>query len=139
PKEYNGLKLFGSDGRVLTKTAGEQVLAAYRAGASRWVGVDALGVSERLANPHAPHAAKVLQTVDVETILQRKFHVLLDSNHGAGSLLGRQLLTALGCQFTILGEVPNGQFAHPPEPLADNLQSVAAAVRDGKFDVGFCQ
>ena len=30
PKEYNGLKLFGAEGRVLPKTEGEKVLAAYR-------------------------------------------------------------------------------------------------------------
>lgn len=139
PQEYNGLKLFGGDGRVLPKTAGEQVLAAYRAGQTRWVGVDALGTSEHLSDPHASHAEKVLQTVDVQAIRQRNFHVLLDSNHGAGSLLGRHLLTALGCRFTILGDNPNGQFAHPPEPLADNLRSISDAVRQGKYSIGFCQ
>ncbi len=139
PKEYNGLKLFGSEGRVLPKTAGEKVLAAYRDGGARWVGVDGLGGYVRLADPHSAHCEKVLQTVDVAAIRERSFRVLLDSNHGAGSLLGRQLLTALGCKFTILGETPNGQFAHPPEPLADNLRGVSSAVQEGDFDIGFCQ
>lgn len=139
PKEYNGLKLFGSEGRVLPKTAGEKVLAAYRDGGTRWVGVEKLGKYVQLADPHTAHCEKVLQTVDVAAIRGRSFRVLLDSNHGAGSLLGRQLLTALGCSFTILGDAPNGQFAHPPEPLADNLSSVSAAVQSGEFDIGFCQ
>jgi phosphomannomutase len=30
-------------------------------------------------------------------------------------------------------------FEHRPEPLAENLQSVCAAVKSGGFDVGFCQ
>ncbi len=139
PKQYNGLKLFGSDGRVLPKTAGEKVLAAYRDGRTRWVGVEGLGDYVQLADPHSAHCAKVLQTVDVEAVRERAFRVLLDSNHGAGSLLGRQLLIALGCKFTILGDIPNGQFAHPPEPLADNLKSISAAVQKGDFDIGFCQ
>ncbi|MCA9181894.1 MAG: phosphoglucosamine mutase [Planctomycetales bacterium] len=139
PKQYNGLKLFGSDGRVLPKTAGEKVLAAYRAGQTRWVGIDALGSPQALADPHTAHCEKVLATVAVDAIRARQFRVLLDSNHGAGSLLGRQLLTALGCQFTILGETPDGQFAHLPEPLADNLKSVSSAVKQGDFDIGFCQ
>ncbi|MEZ6077379.1 MAG: phosphoglucosamine mutase [Pirellulaceae bacterium] len=139
PKQYNGLKLFGSDGRVLPKTAGEKVLTAYRAGDTRWVGVDALGSIQQLTDPHTAHCDKVLVTVDVDAIRARQFRVLLDSNHGAGSLLGRQLLTALGCQFTILGDSPDGQFAHLPEPLADNLQSVSSAVKQGDFDIGFCQ
>jgi len=63
----------------------------------------------------------------------------LDSNHGAGALLGRRLLEELGCHVTILGEEPNGLFAHPPEPTPENLQSVTSAVVDGDFDIGFCQ
>lgn len=139
PKEYNGLKLFGSEGRVLPKSVGEKVLAAYREGKTRWVKVDSLASQVQLSDPHSAHAAKVLKTVDREAIVAKKFRVLLDSNHGAGGLLGRQLLTALGCQFTIMGDTPDGQFAHPPEPLADNLTSVGQAVRQGNYDIGFCQ
>ncbi|MEO8270429.1 MAG: phosphoglucosamine mutase, partial [Aureliella sp.] len=95
--------------------------------------------SQQLADPHTVHCEKVLATVAVDAIRARQFRVLLDSNHGAGSLLGRQLLTALGCQFTILGEAPDGQFAHQPEPLADNLKNVSLAVQQGDFDIGFCQ
>jgi phosphomannomutase len=139
PLEYNGLKLFGSDGRVLPQAAGQQVLAAYRAGRTDWCSVQALGATRRMTDPHAAHCDKILQTVDVPSIRARQFRVLLDSNHGAGSLLGGQLLAALGCQFTILGDSPDGQFEHPPEPLADNLSTVGEAVRSGSFDIGFCQ
>jgi len=30
-------------------------------------------------------------------------------------------------------------FAHPPEPLAPNLVTVSDAVKEGGFDIGFCQ
>ncbi len=139
PKQYNGMKLFGSEGRVLPKPAGEQVLKAYRNQQAAWVDVDALGASRQHEDPHAGHAEQVLATVDVEKIRRRQFKVLLDSNHGAGSLLGRQLLEALNCQITLMGDTPDGQFAHTPEPLAENLTSVSAAIQAGNFDVGFCQ
>lgn len=139
PKEYNGLKLFGSEGRVLPKIVGEKVLHAYRDGNTHWVNVDNIGSHEQLANPHSAHAAKVLKTVHSQAIQAREFRVLLDSNHGAGGLLGKILLTSLGCQFTILGDAPDGQFAHPPEPLADNLATVCQAVKQGNYDIGFCQ
>src|SRR5262249_52869400 len=67
------------------------------------------------------------------------FKVLLDSNHGAGSLLGRKLLEELGCQITLLGGSPDGQFEHTPEPTAENLGGVLAAVPRSGADVGFCQ
>src|SRR5690606_36275087 len=62
-----------------------------------------------------------------------------DSNHGAGSVMGRQLLEALGCEVIVLGGKPDGLFEHPPEPIAENLQDVARRVAELKVDVGFCQ
>lgn len=139
PKQYNGLKLFSPEGRVLPKAAGEEVLTAYRAGKTAWVDVDSLGHPSSAADPHAHHLETVLATVDVAAIQKCSFKVLLDSNHGAGALLGRRLLEALGCEVTIAGEEPHGNFAHTPEPLADNLQTIAAQVQAGGFSAGFCQ
>ncbi len=139
PKEYNGLKLFGSDGRILSKSVGERVLAGYRVAEAKWVGVDSIGQIQRLDDPHSVHLDLVLKTIAPAAVRERRYKVLLDSNHGAGSLLGRQLLQALGCELTLLGDVPDGQFEHKPEPLAENLQGVCERVRSGGFDIGFCQ
>ena len=49
------------------------------------------------------------------------------------------MLDELGCATTVLGGTPDGKFSHPPEPTAENLQSVADEVRRAKADVGFCQ
>ena len=76
---------------------------------------------------------------DVERIKSRKFHVLVDANHGAGSVLAAPLLEALGCKVTLLGGKPDGMFAHPPEPTAENLKSVVAKVCEAKATIGFCQ
>jgi phosphomannomutase len=80
-----------------------------------------------------------LATVDVERIRVAGFTVLLDSNHGAGGILGQRLLDALGCRVKLLGAEPNGQFGHPPEPTAENLAGVLDGVRQSGADVGFCQ
>jgi phosphomannomutase len=64
---------------------------------------------------------------------------LLDSNHGAGSLLGRRLLTELGCDTVVLGGIADGRFQHPPEPTAANLTSVTTMVTEQRATVGFCQ
>lgn len=139
PIEYNGLKLFNRDGRVLPKADGEKVLAGYHSDAHAWVGVNELGSTHRETEPHAAHLASVLKTVEVDAVRGKKFRVLLDSNHGAGSLLGKLLLTKLGCELTVMGDSPDGKFAHTPEPIAENLKSVSEAVQQGGFDVGFCQ
>ncbi|MBX7168575.1 MAG: phosphoglucosamine mutase [Pirellulales bacterium] len=139
PPQYNGLKLFSPEGRVISAAAGQQVIDRYRATEPGWVEHDHLGRVEHCADPHAEHLRLVLATVDVERIRARRFPVLVDSNHGAGSLLARRLLQELGCTVTCLGDTPDGKFAHPPEPTADNLAGVLQSVRQAKAAVGFCQ
>lgn len=139
PPAYNGMKLFSPEGRVLPSEPGTKVLQAYQNRLSAWKSTEFVGRRIRVADPHAFHLDLVLRTVDVDAIHRNHFRVLLDSNHGAGSLLGKRLLEALGCEVCILGDSPDGNFAHPPEPLAENLGAVSPLVADGKFDIGFCQ
>ncbi|NIP86843.1 MAG: phosphoglucosamine mutase, partial [Planctomycetales bacterium] len=40
---YNGLKLLGADGRVISAAAGQAVVAAWRAGQPAWVGDQQIG------------------------------------------------------------------------------------------------
>jgi len=139
PPQYNGLKLFSAEGRVLTAAEGTKVMDRYRDGTPAWVAYDELGQIELCDDPHAHHLELVLATVDVERIRKRKFRVYLDSNHGAGSILGTRLLESLGCDVTIGGGNPDGLFEHPPEPTAENLADVCSHVQSTSADVGFCQ
>jgi phosphomannomutase len=139
PSEYNGLKLVTAEGRVIPAEPGRRVLEQYRRSAIAWVRHDRLGARQECPEPISAHLEAVLATVDVPRIRGRRFQVLLDSNHGAGSILGPRLLEALGCGVTLLGGDTDGQFAHPPEPTAENLSGVLSAVVDARADVGFCQ
>lgn len=139
PRQYNGLKLFADSGRVLSKSTGERVLAGYQRGLMRWQGIDTIGKQITVADPHRRHLDLVLATVDVELIRSKRFKVLLDSNRGAGSLLGRRLLERLDCEILLVGGQPDGQFEHVPEPTAENLQSVCAQATTSGADVTFCQ
>jgi phosphomannomutase len=139
PPQYNGIKLFNREGRVIPAAEGERVRDAYRQGVVGWRDVNGLGSSSKIVDPHAAHEQLVLKTIDPGVIAARRFRVLLDSNRGAGSLLGSRLLESLGIHALFLGHTPDGKFEHPPEPLAENLQTTAAAVRQSGFDIGFCQ
>jgi phosphomannomutase len=94
---------------------------------------------KELADSTSAHRRLVEQAVDVPLIRRQAFKVLLDANHGAGAVLGRPLLEALGCAVTVLGEAPNGAFAHTPEPTAENLAEVTPQVAGLGAAVGFCQ
>jgi phosphomannomutase len=139
PPPYNGIKLFSRSGRVVDATTGAAIRDAYEASQADWCSFDEIGTISKEADPHQPHLEKVLATVDIPAIRAAGHRVLLDSNHGAGSILGQRLLSALGCQVITLGDSPDGQFAHVPEPTAENLSGVADLVRENQCDVGFCQ
>jgi len=139
PPSYNGMKLFSPEGRVLPSEPGTRVLNAYRQNQTNWKPTERIGARDCIEQPHAGHLALILATVDVSAIRNCRFKVLLDSNHGAGAILGRMLLEALGCEFLILGETADGLFSHPPEPLAENLTTVSPLVETQGFQIGFCQ
>lgn len=139
PSPYNGIKLFSAEGRVIPAGPGRDVLQRYRTGMPDWRPHDRLGEGRPLGDALTPHLLAVLDTIDAQRIRDCRFRVVLDSNHGAGAILGRRLLHELACRLTILGEEPNGAFAHTPEPTAENLAGVLAAVAQHGAQIGFCQ
>ena len=154
PAEYNGLKLFSAAGRVVPADVGRRVQARFEAGAaiesspvqhsgsagqSRHGEFRATSGTPSLADTTSQHLALVESIVDVRQIRAKKFRVLLDANHGSGSVLGKPLLEQLGCHVILLGGTPDGHFAHPPEPTAENLTGVLDEVKRARVKVGFCQ
>ncbi len=139
PPMYNGIKLFDSSGRVIPAPVGQRVLERYRRGEYQNQPATPPGSCERLTDTTSAHLNRVLATCDVELIRSCKFRVLVDPNHGSGSVLAVPLLEALGCEMTLLGGTPDGRFAHSPEPTFENLQTVLEQVRATKAAVGFCQ
>lgn len=139
PAQYNGMKLFSAAGRVIPAGDGQLVLDNYRTGKITWATHDKLGTAYSDQSTGRRHLDLVLARVDVARIREQGFRVVLDANHGAGSVLGRQLLAELGCEVVELGGQPDGQFAHEPEPTAENLAGVCPRVPAARAHVGFCQ
>jgi phosphomannomutase len=137
PAEYNGLKLFSAEGRVVPNNAGQRVLDRFRRDTPD-IEHKATNI-QQLTDTTSAHLALVEQIVDVPRIRAKRFRVLLDANHGSGSVLGTTLLERLGCEVIVLGGEPDGHFDHPPEPTSENLVDVLAQVTQAGADVGFCQ
>jgi phosphomannomutase len=139
PAEYNGLKLFSADGRVIPAREGVPVIERYDRGEFPWVDHEQVGSFQTCSDCVSAHCKLIGRIVDAKLVRRRKFTVLLDSNHGAGSLVARRVLEEFGCRVKILGGDPNGRFDHPPEPTEENLADVLPAVTQAKAAVGFCQ
>jgi phosphomannomutase len=142
PAPYNGMKLVSAEGRIVPASDGAEVLRRYQAAESHEISDGALKPDqsyERLADTTSAHLALIEQRVDVDRIRAKRFRVLLDANHGSGSVLGRPLLERLGCLVTVIGGEPDGDFAHEPEPTAENLATVLKQITAADAQIGFCQ
>ncbi len=128
PAPWNGLKLFGPDGAVLTAAQGQQIKALFDGGQFRQVAWDRIGCVFDTPLGAPLHRERVLELVDVPRIRSRQLRVLLDANGGAGGPLGRQLLESLGCKVEVVGGDADGYFRHEPEPVEANLHQVCLRV-----------
>ena len=139
PIQWNGLKLLNRDAVALPPADANAVKKLYEEGAAEYARVQALVAPVRNNETHALHVKKVLERVDVLGISTRRYKVVLDSVNGAGCVATATLLSKLGCQLVHLNGTPDGQFAHEPEPTAQNLTGLAEEVRRQKAAVGFAQ
>ena len=137
PAPWNGLKLFGPDGAVLSAEQGRQVQAIYETGAYARVGWDRIGSVGVPPDVLDEHLRLVLDQVSVASIASAGFRVFLDANAGAGGPLGVRLLQELGCEVVQHQCEPTGQFAHDPEPIPAHLVDVAPWVKQTGCAVGF--
>ncbi|HWY88322.1 MAG TPA: phosphoglucosamine mutase [Gemmataceae bacterium] len=137
PAPWNGLKLFGGDGAVLSAAKGRQVKEIYDSGQYCQVPWDKLGTLTENTRAETWHRQRIMELIDVTRIRGRDFRVLLDANGGAGGPLGESLLTEVHCRPVVQGGLADGHFAHPPEPLAENLRDIAPLVAQEKADMGF--
>jgi len=138
PAEWNGLKPLDAAGRVFNAELGARLIAEIDSLENDPAAVTG-GVAEPIEDPGAAHRDAVLGIVDAESIRRRPVKVVLDCNHGSGAVLGPELLESLGCDVTVLGETPDGEFAHAPEPLEQHLGGLCQAVLEHGADVGFAQ
>ena len=139
PAPYNGMKLFGDDGRVVPAVVGEKVRKTFQESSTEPSRSIRAGVLTDYGDTITAHWEKIAARVDVNKIRSGRVRVLLDANHGSGSVLGRHLLEMLGCEVILRGGTADGCFAHDPEPTAENLGELSAEVSGKDIDVAFCQ
>jgi phosphomannomutase len=137
PAPWNGLKLFGPDGRVLSAAEGRKVQALFENGAGRRVAWDALGTVHDYSKAEELHRDRILELVDGPRICAAGLRAFLDANGGAGGPLGRRLLEGFGVETFCRGCDADGVFLHEPEPTAENLRDICPLVPEQRADIGF--
>ncbi|MBQ2843665.1 MAG: phosphoglucosamine mutase [Alistipes sp.] len=138
PRQWNALKLLNSAGEFLSDVEGKEVLAMAEEVGYNYPTINEIGKMEEVSDFNEEHIRQVLtlKGVDVEAVKARKFRVVVDAVNSVGGVVIPALLRELGCEVVELNCDPTGEFAHNPEPLAENLTEICEAVVKEKADLG---
>ena len=138
PRQWNALKLLNASGEFLSNKEGKEVLAMAEEMTYNYPTINEIGKMEECSDFNEEHIRQVLalKGVDVDAIKARKFRVVVDAVNSVGGVVIPALLRELGCEVVELNCDPTGEFAHNPEPLAENLTQICAAVVKEKADLG---
>ncbi|HEY0100424.1 MAG TPA: phosphoglucosamine mutase [Pyrinomonadaceae bacterium] len=142
PAEWNALKFINSAGLFLADAQARQLLDIYHQGEYRKVAGAEMRAVEPSAGAIDLHIKAILDALGAlpaRPTGARKLRVAVDSCNGAGSIVAPRLLDALGVEVVPLNVTPDGLFPRGAEPIEENLDALAAAVREHDCDVGFAQ
>ena len=138
PRHWNALKLLNHEGEFLTADDGKEVLDAAEKGDFDYADVDHIGsyTDDNSFNRRHIDSVLALDLVDTEAIRNAHFKVVVDAINSVGGIILPELLDSLAVEYKILNGVPNGDFAHNPEPLAKNLGDIMGEMAKGGYDLG---
>ena len=139
PKQWNALKLLNQTGEFISDEEGKLVLEIAEKESFEFAQVNDLGKYKQTDTALKKHIKAILELplVDVEAIKAKNFSVVVDAVNSSGGFAVPMLLEALGVKkIEKLFCEPDGNFAHNPEPLPENLREIARVLEKGKFDLG---
>jgi phosphomannomutase len=140
PAEWNALKLLNENGEFLSAADGTRVLELAEAEDFCFATHSEMGSVDFDDSWGARHIEQVLQLeyVSPADIKTADFTVAIDCINSVGGIIVPQLLRALGVEKILeINTFPDGNFAHNPEPLPENLKSISELVARGGADLGF--
>jgi phosphomannomutase len=140
PAEWNALKLLNEKGEFLSAQDGMKVLEIAASEDFNFISNNLTGSLEQDDTWGKRHIDLILdlKLVDIKAIKNAGLTVAIDCVNSVGGIILPQLLSSLGVEKVIeLNTIPDGNFAHNPEPLPENLKDISAFVVRGKADIGF--
>ncbi len=139
PAQWNALKLLNGEGEFINDEEGKQVLEMAENFEFSFADVESLGQVLYDNTYLQKHIDQVLalELVDVEAVRKANFNIAVDAVNSTGGIFVPALLEALGVtKIHKIHCLPDGHFAHNPEPLAENLTDLSALVIEQGADLG---
>ena len=137
PRQWNALKLLNEKGEFLNAAEGQAVLDCAESGNFDFADIDSIGtiIEEDFTDRHLDEVLK-LKYVDTEAVKAAGFKVVLDAVNSVGGIIMPRLLQRMGVECVCVNCNPDGNFAHNPEPLPQNLVELSERVVSEKADFG---
>ena len=134
PSNWNGLKFLNMHGEFLSK---KDSLKVFATNTPVNIKLDQKGcvISIDYIEKHI-HSILELSDVDVEKIKKKKFKIVVDGINSSGGIYVPFLLSKFNVDVIELNCVPDGLFAHDPEPIPKNLHQLSMSVKENKADLG---
>jgi phosphomannomutase len=139
PKEWNALKLLNHLGEFISAEDGAAILEKAGNDDFSFVTVDKIGEYTTDNTYLQKHIDAIINypLIDVDSIKQKKYKIVVDAINSTGAIFVPALLKALGVEeIIVVNEEVNGKFAHNPEPLPENLSELSATVLKTKASFG---
>jgi phosphomannomutase len=140
PAQWNALKLLNEKGEFLSASDGEEV---FKIAGSELFDFVTSGSEGSLTKDDSWNRRHINLILDLDLVDKRAIHkaglkVAVDCINSVGGIIVPQLLNALGLKkIAGLNMVPDGNFAHNPEPLPEHLKDISELVVKEKADLGF--
>ncbi|HIH44919.1 MAG TPA: phosphoglucosamine mutase [Candidatus Methanoperedenaceae archaeon] len=130
PAQYNGIKLWNSDGSAFTPAQQDELEIMIGQGYSKRS--DIMKTTSSDGNCIRRHADMILGNVG-----KAELTVVVDCGCGAASLITPYVLEKMGCRVITLNSQPDGHFpARDPEPTEESLTQLRSAVPAFGADIG---
>jgi len=140
PIEWNGLKLLNFEGEFLSKKQG---LDVFNLKIDKHILLEKQSLFKNMGNVisidyQKRHIESILNldAVDVDAVKRSSFKVVVDGINSSGGVYVPFLLTNMGIEVVALNCIPNGHFAHNPEPIPENLNQLCQEVKATKSHFG---
>lgn len=141
PREYNGLKFVNDKALFTDEKEVEEIKKNYeyfsQENASLEKNNKSGGGNKVYLDFPKEHADQIIENINVEKIRERKFKVAVDMINASACVLDPYLFEKLGAELIPINNTPDGNFAHRPEPIKENLEEISKVVKENKCDIGF--
>ncbi len=143
PIEYNGLKFVNKEALFTIKEEVDEIEKYYseyekdNLDSESSIKDNENNSSSPIPNFPQEHADQIISNVNAELIRAKKFKIAVDMINASACVMDPYLFEKLGVELVPLNNIPNGKFAHKPEPLRENLEGIGELVKKSKANLGF--